>query len=307
MLERLAGLIRSSRDGDAPKAKKADAKQSEEGTSSPPPEPSAPPAGPVETPALADAADVASDESKETQGAPEQPPQGALPQTPATETVETPPSPAPDAASAEAASTADSEPDKKAPRLLPQGCFETTADMMSLVGCSGEEFEGILKSLGYRKRPHTVDGGEEPVQIEVWFYQQRRPARQKPHRKDAAGKSDGPRLERNSGTAKSPVDKVGRTSASLGLRRPGRGVRKRRWIQTVRSRLLRRCAMPVNPENNLAECQAIRPQKSVKPCVSTNGFGTLDFSRHGHLPLNSSKAVRSVAPRKCRRMRTLSA
>ena len=29
--------------------------------------------------------------------------------------------------------------------------FEATAQMMSLVGCSGEEFEGILKSLGYKK------------------------------------------------------------------------------------------------------------------------------------------------------------
>ncbi|MFN3959973.1 MAG: helicase-related protein [Parvularculaceae bacterium] len=32
--------------------------------------------------------------------------------------------------------------------------FEATAQMMSLVGCSGDEFESILRSLGYRK--HTI-------------------------------------------------------------------------------------------------------------------------------------------------------
>jgi ATP-dependent RNA helicase SUPV3L1/SUV3 len=32
--------------------------------------------------------------------------------------------------------------------------FESTSQMMSLVGCSGEEFDGILRSLGYRK--HTI-------------------------------------------------------------------------------------------------------------------------------------------------------
>ncbi|MEZ5921477.1 MAG: helicase-related protein [Parvularculaceae bacterium] len=35
-----------------------------------------------------------------------------------------------------------------------RGGFEATSQMMSLVGCSGDEFEGILRSLGYRK--HTV-------------------------------------------------------------------------------------------------------------------------------------------------------
>ncbi|MBI1392546.1 MAG: hypothetical protein GC152_07380 [Alphaproteobacteria bacterium] len=38
--------------------------------------------------------------------------------------------------------------------------FEATQQMMSLVGCSGEDFEGILKSLGYRK--NTV---RRPAQI----------------------------------------------------------------------------------------------------------------------------------------------
>jgi len=38
------------------------------------------------------------------------------------------------------------------------GEFQITPDMMSLVGCSGEDFESILRHLGYRKR---TDDGEE--------------------------------------------------------------------------------------------------------------------------------------------------
>ncbi|MEO1309800.1 MAG: helicase-related protein [Pseudomonadota bacterium] len=34
--------------------------------------------------------------------------------------------------------------------------FEATSQMMSLVGCSGEEFEGVLQSLGYRKNSVTL-------------------------------------------------------------------------------------------------------------------------------------------------------
>ena len=33
-----------------------------------------------------------------------------------------------------------------------KGAFEATAQMMSLVGCSGEEFEAILRSLGFKKQ-----------------------------------------------------------------------------------------------------------------------------------------------------------
>ncbi len=37
-----------------------------------------------------------------------------------------------------------------------RGGFEATSQMMSVVGCSGEEFEGILVSLGYKKQTQTV-------------------------------------------------------------------------------------------------------------------------------------------------------
>ncbi len=38
--------------------------------------------------------------------------------------------------------------------------FEATTQMMSLVGCSGEEFEAILQSLGFRKQMMTLPAGE---------------------------------------------------------------------------------------------------------------------------------------------------
>jgi ATP-dependent RNA helicase SUPV3L1/SUV3 len=57
------------------------------------------------------------------------------------------------------------------------GGFMIVADMMSLVGCSGEEFEGILRSLGFRmqkkkiKRPATpaapVEAASPPAETET--------------------------------------------------------------------------------------------------------------------------------------------
>ncbi|MEM8786432.1 MAG: hypothetical protein AAGF19_11300, partial [Pseudomonadota bacterium] len=38
---------------------------------------------------------------------------------------------------------------------LPPGAFQVTPDMMSLVGCGGEDFEDILRSLGFRS--HTLE------------------------------------------------------------------------------------------------------------------------------------------------------
>ncbi|MCB2113446.1 MAG: hypothetical protein KDD85_07840 [Parvularculaceae bacterium] len=43
--------------------------------------------------------------------------------------------------------------------------FEATSQMMSLVGCSGEDFEAILRSLGYRK--HTIKRAPAPVGAEA--------------------------------------------------------------------------------------------------------------------------------------------
>ncbi len=43
------------------------------------------------------------------------------------------------------------------------GGFAIVADMMSLVGCSGEEFEGILRSLGFRMQKRKIKRPAAPV------------------------------------------------------------------------------------------------------------------------------------------------
>lgn len=50
---------------------------------------------------------------------------------------------------------------EKPKRNLPRGAFEVIPDMMSLVGCSGDDFGAILKSLGYRKTVTGMDGERE--------------------------------------------------------------------------------------------------------------------------------------------------
>ncbi|TNE57067.1 MAG: disulfide oxidoreductase [Alphaproteobacteria bacterium] len=47
----------------------------------------------------------------------------------------------------------------------PRGAFEITPDMMSLVGCSGEEFEEILRALKYRPMTLRVKDGED---LKLW-------------------------------------------------------------------------------------------------------------------------------------------
>lgn len=43
----------------------------------------------------------------------------------------------------------------------PRGAFEITPDMMSLMGCSGEEFDEILKSLNYNRMIFRLKGTED--------------------------------------------------------------------------------------------------------------------------------------------------
>jgi ATP-dependent RNA helicase SUPV3L1/SUV3 len=45
------------------------------------------------------------------------------------------------------------------------GGFTIAADMMSLVGCSGEEFEGILRSLGFRMQKKKIKRPAAPVLV----------------------------------------------------------------------------------------------------------------------------------------------
>ncbi len=78
---------------------------------------------------------------------------------------------------------------------LPAGMFEASVDMMSIVGCSGEEFEGILRSLGYHPHTHKVSGQDD---MRVWRlpprHDGRRPQRGKPDvRKETEKKAKGAR------------------------------------------------------------------------------------------------------------------
>ena len=59
-----------------------------------------------------------------------------------------------------------SVPTPTQPSPVRPGEFLITSDMMSLVGCSGEDFESILRALGFRKRPHKQEGVDEP--LEIW-------------------------------------------------------------------------------------------------------------------------------------------
>src|SRR5262249_31474224 len=52
----------------------------------------------------------------------------------------------------------------EAPKRRPGG-FAVTGEMLSLAGCSGGDFEDILKAIGYRKITLKGDGGTETV---IW-------------------------------------------------------------------------------------------------------------------------------------------
>jgi len=62
-------------------------------------------------------------------------------------------------------------PDDSKPKI-PTGMFEASVDMMSIVGCSGEEFDGILRSLGYKTHTIRVEDGDD---ISVWRTMPRQP------------------------------------------------------------------------------------------------------------------------------------
>ena len=56
-------------------------------------------------------------------------------------------------------------PEEEPKPKIPTGMFEASVDMMSIVGCSGDEFEGILRSLGYKTHTLRVEGGDD---LSVW-------------------------------------------------------------------------------------------------------------------------------------------
>jgi ATP-dependent RNA helicase SUPV3L1/SUV3 len=98
-------------------------------------------------------------------------------------------------------------PDFKAPKPVkaPRGAFEVTPDMMSLVGCSGEDFADILRALGYR-RLTIKHRGEDHI---FWRYQNPDAAH---HQRSGSGNKSARPSDRNkAGRSKKPRKNDGKS------------------------------------------------------------------------------------------------
>jgi hypothetical protein len=223
MLERLGDMIRSARTGQAPnKAKKVK------------PETAAAPIVKAEPTSETKVEEV----DKASGGSPAETPgssqdmvtdvvaKDADAQQPEPQEVDAPASdPAKTPATTEPESKATPEQDEKPQPVVPDGAFVVTADMMSIVGCSGEDFLGILRSLGYRQQtlPAPSDGADPIV---IWRYQVKRDHGSRP-RKD----SDRPTSHRGSaksGEARGPrhKGKSAKEGTDRGPRQKGRSGQK---------------------------------------------------------------------------------
>ncbi len=105
------------------------------------------------------------------------------------------------------------EPEKAPEPEVPAGAFRITPDMMSIVGCSGEDFEAILKSLGYRSQSLPVPEGEPFV---VW-----RPQGKREGVKREGGRRDHGRREANRGEGNRARGGQGQRSANGRADGPG--------------------------------------------------------------------------------------
>ncbi|MGF1454895.1 MAG: helicase-related protein [Alphaproteobacteria bacterium] len=107
---------------------------------------------------------------------------------------------------------ADPEPEPPAGPVVPDGAFKITPDMMSIVGCSGEEFESILRALGYRSqtiRAETEGQGD----LVVWRLPSKRERERPGPRRDgqaragaSRGRGDG---QRSDGARTGPGPRAG--------------------------------------------------------------------------------------------------
>ncbi len=184
MLERLAGLIRTARDGEASKPKPQNTAGTQDTAALPNGGEVAEAVPATDASAEAVSAETAAPSVEPLNSADEVQDSAAHAEEPAQEDAQTVPSAEQQEAPSETTPPSEGAvPENPGPKL-PSGTFEANADMMSLVGCSGDEFEAILRSLGYRKRSHTVDGEEAAEPLEIWQYQQRRPPRQRNRRKN---------------------------------------------------------------------------------------------------------------------------
>ncbi len=104
---------------------------------------------------------------------------------------------------------------------LPRGAFASTPEMMSLVGCGGEDFDNILGALGYRKLTLRDDDKVEHV---LWRYHlpaSSRPTRQPSRAKGGKPKGDTGRKVGNNGHAHNKAAGQSKTAAKgKGSKRP---------------------------------------------------------------------------------------
>lgn len=126
------------------------------------------------------------------------------------------------------------EPDRK-PGFVTSNAFIVVPDMMSLVGCSGDEFAEILRSLGYRASPHKNEDGEE---VQLWQLRRtQRPQKQK-RRRSQQNKGGRPAKEHRSTKPRQGGERSG----------PNRKRKER----------------PIDPDNPFAALAALKDKKSGK-------------------------------------------
>ncbi len=212
MLERLGDMIRAARSKPEPVK----------------PAPKTPPVKTDAAPAEPPKPDIASDEAAvlEAPGAEAPGPDANAGEAPAADAVSGD-APVADGSAAEApagAAASTDAPENEAPAeekaaeepaapviRVPEGSFVITPDMMSIVGCSGEEFESILRALGYRKQTLTAEAeGVEPV--EAWRPQ---------------GKRDGAPRHARGGPRRGPQKAGAQRDGAPAADRPGGGKPRR--------------------------------------------------------------------------------
>jgi len=156
MLERLGQMIRDARSPDEPKAKKADATATSKVQ--------------VEVKKKHTKLTDAKAEATKTEETKVEDSNDAAAQQAPEVTAEA--APAPETTEAVEAPVADAPATEEAKSKVPAGMFEASVDMMSIVGCSGDEFDGILRSLGYKTHTIRVEDGDD---ISVWRTMPRQP------------------------------------------------------------------------------------------------------------------------------------
>jgi ATP-dependent RNA helicase SUPV3L1/SUV3 len=198
MLERLADLLRPAR-GIENAPKKPISKGEPKSTSN-----AAPDAAPDATAAEPEATNQPEAATGGESAAPQIPP---LPKDgQPTDQIDAMPPATEESASGEPAETSapdgspqPDEPSTENASRLPKGAFEISPDMMSLVGCSGDEFAGILRALGYRSSVHKQDDANA---LTVWRYGKPKTAAKRPQR--AASKQATPKNKGKPGKPRRP-------------------------------------------------------------------------------------------------------